>query len=167
MIAWAIVLFVAGMILILAEFIVPGMVCGIIGAIMVIISAGLASYSYPEYNLFIILIHILGVCASIIAGNYLLSRTRAGKILVLEDSQEQEEGWVASESDKSLIDAEGTVNTALRPSGTITVCTLGFGSGRMPPLDTTNTSSPWRSATPSASPRTGQASASMKMRVTA
>lgn len=121
MMVWVIILFIAGMALILAEFIVPGIVCGAIGALFVLASAGLGCYTYPDYAWIIILFEFVGVVFSIILGIYILSHSRAGKHLILQDSQQADSGWVAFDSDESLLGAQGEVLTALRPAGTIVV----------------------------------------------
>ena len=121
MIAWVLILFAAGMALILAEFVVPGMICGIIGGLLVLASAGLGCYHYPDYTLMIVLGELVGVVLSIVLGMYILARTRAGKYLILEASQQAGAGWVAAETDVSLRGAVGVAHTALRPAGTIVV----------------------------------------------
>jgi len=121
MIAWAILLFIAGMVLILAEFIVPGLICGILGGILVLASGIVAVTAYPDYILFITVAEVIGVCLSIVLGMYLLARTRAGKHLVLSDSQQQDAGWVAADSNLALVGAEGKAFTPLRPAGSIMV----------------------------------------------
>jgi membrane-bound serine protease (ClpP class) len=108
-------------VLILAEFIVPGLICGILGACMVGASVVLACMHFPGLAFFIIVIELAGVACSVIAGMFLLSRTQFGKKLVLESSQQAEHGWVAVESDDSLRDATGVVATALRPAGTVII----------------------------------------------
>jgi len=118
---WTIVLFIAGMALILAEFIVPGVVCGALGAILVLVSGGIGCYTYPDYAWMIILGEFVGVVLSIMFGIYLLSHSRTGKRLILQDSQQADSGWVASDSDESLLGAVGEAFTALRPAGTIVV----------------------------------------------
>jgi len=121
MIAWAVILFIAGVVLILAEFIVPGLICGALGGMLVIGSGAIGCYLYPDLALMIILGELAGVFAAIILGMYILSRTRAAKGLILEHSQQAEAGWVASDTDTSLAGTEGEVFTALRPAGTIVV----------------------------------------------
>jgi membrane-bound serine protease (ClpP class) len=118
MIWWALVLFGGGMFLVLAEFIVPGGVCGLTGALMIGASTVIGCMHYPDYALWIVSGEVLGAMLSVVLGMVVLSRTRAGKTITLEDSQK---GWVASESDMSLLEAEGEVFTALRPVGTIIV----------------------------------------------
>jgi membrane-bound serine protease (ClpP class) len=121
MIAWAVLLFVAGTGLILAEFVVPGLICGILGSVLVIASAAMAYYIYPDYLMFIILVELVGVIIAIIAGMVILSRTRAANPLILQTSQQANAGWVAAESDTALLGARGAVSTALRPAGTILI----------------------------------------------
>lgn len=121
MILWVIILFAAGMSLILAEFIVPGMVCGVLGTTLVIASVVLGCYTYPEYSAMIVIGELLGVFVSVVLGMYMMARTRAARRLVLGTSQQQDAGWVASESDMSLMGAEGMAYTKLRPAGTIVV----------------------------------------------
>ncbi len=121
MTAWLSILYGAGIVLILAEFIVPGMICGILGGCMVIASAVLACMHLPEYAVMIVVGELAGVFASIVLGMFMLSRTRAGKHLILSSSQQSDAGWVAVESDRSLVGAVGEVATALRPAGTVLI----------------------------------------------
>ena len=94
MIWWVLALFLAGVTLITVEFIVPGGICGSVGALMVIGSTGLGIYHYPDYWLPIVMLEFLGTIASVLLGMYLLPRSPFGKMLVLGDSQKAEEGWV-------------------------------------------------------------------------
>ena len=121
MIVWVLMLFATGMALILAEFIMPGMICGIVGGLLVLGSAALGCYTYPDYALIIIVGELAGVVFSVVLGMYLLARTRAGKYLILEASQQAKDGWVASDTDASLRGATGIVHAALRPAGSIIV----------------------------------------------
>ncbi len=121
MIFWVLLLFAGGVLLIFAEFFVPGLVLSTIGAIMVLTSIGLGIYSYPDYMLFIIVGELLGVGLGVLLGFWVISRTRAGNLLTLRDAQTAESGYVSAESDASLLGQEGKVLTALRPSGTIMV----------------------------------------------
>ncbi len=121
MMGWVVVLYVAGLVLILAEFIVPGMICGILGASFVLASGAIACHTYPDYALFIVLGEAIGVLIAIAIGMYMLSRTRAGKTLILQSSQQANAGWVAHETDRSLMGATGEVYSALRPAGMIMI----------------------------------------------
>ena len=121
MTAWLAILYGAGIVLILAEFIVPGMICGILGGGMVIASLVIACMNFPEYAVMVFVGELVGVFISVVIGMYLLSKTRAGKRLILDSSQQAGAGWVASESDASLLGASAEVFTALRPAGTVLI----------------------------------------------
>lgn len=119
MIWWIVFCFVAGIALILAEFILPGLVCGILGGILVTISCFIALYWHPEFAVAIIIGEILAVIVSIIIGFYLIARSPLGKAMVLSDAQDPAQGWVSDESNEALVGKLGQVFTALRPSGSI------------------------------------------------
>lgn len=121
MIWWALFLFLAGMILVLAEFIVPGGICGAMGVIILVLSGALAIQTYPDYVLTIVLVELAGVAVCVVLGLFLLARTGAGRALKLETRQNVEDGYVNMESDISLIGASGVVFSALRPAGSILV----------------------------------------------
>ena len=121
MTVWLSVMYGAGIVLILAEFIVPGMICGILGGAMVLASGVIGCRTFPEYAVMIVVGEIVGVFISVVLGMYLLSRTRAGKRLILDSSQQAAAGWVAAESDTALLGAHGEVFTALRPAGTVMI----------------------------------------------
>lgn len=118
---WAAAFYLGGVVLVLAEFIVPGGICGAIGGLFIIGSALLGCRAAPDYAIFIIIGEAVGLLVSIIAGINLFPKTRMGKALILEDSQNAGAGWVASESDTTLVGKRGTVLTSLRPAGTILV----------------------------------------------
>ena len=60
MIWWVAFLFFAGMMLILAEFIIPGGVCGMVGGLMVLGSCALGVYQYPDLAWLIVVGEIVG-----------------------------------------------------------------------------------------------------------
>ncbi len=121
MIGWVILLFIAGMLLVLAEFVVPGAVCGVLGGLLIIASTALGCYQYPDRIALVILFEFLGAVLTIFLGMLLLSRTKAGRFMTLAQSQVASSGWVASETDKSLNGKTGEVLTALRPAGTVMI----------------------------------------------
>ena len=121
MIWWVIFFFIAGMVLILAEFILPGLVCGVLGCVFVAVSCVIAVYSHPDMALFIVVGEIAAAVASIGLGFYVFPRSPIGKGMILETDQPQEAGWVSDVTDGSLPGALGEVITALRPAGTILV----------------------------------------------
>lgn len=121
MIWWAILLFIGGVVLILAEFVLPGGICGSVGFIMVVLSSIIGWIYYPDYFLWIFLIEFFGVVATIVMGFYLLTRTRATKRLVVEETQAVDKGYVSVQHDPALIGKKGKVIAPLRPAGIIEV----------------------------------------------
>lgn len=121
MIWWVIFFFLAGMVLILAEFILPGLVCGVLGVIFLVVSCMIALYSHPEYALLIILAESLAAVACLVLGFYVFPRTMLGRAMILETDQPLDAGWVSDVSDASLVGALGEVFTDLRPAGAITI----------------------------------------------
>ena len=118
---WGLVLFAVGLFLILAEFIVPGLICGIIGTVLVITSAVMLIQVHPEAAILIVGGELFGILFAVMSGMYLLSRTRAAKGLILSTSQQADSGWVATETDTDLIGQTGVAFTVLRPAGTVVV----------------------------------------------
>ncbi len=121
MILWIVLFFITGILLIFAEFFLPGMVLGTIGGLLLIISGALGVYHYPDYAVFIVIGELAGVALGVVMGFYVLSRTRAGNLLIQREAQLAQAGYVSAESDMSLLNCEGTALTALRPAGTIMV----------------------------------------------
>ncbi|MDY0034136.1 MAG: NfeD family protein [FCB group bacterium] len=126
MIWWVIILFLAGATLITVEFVVPGGICGSAGALLIIVSAVMGCYHYPEYWLPILMLEFLGTLCSVILGMYLLPRSPFGKLLMLGNTQNAEEGWVNETGNTDLVGRFGTVVTPLRPAGTVE-----FGTERL------------------------------------
>jgi membrane-bound serine protease (ClpP class) len=121
MIWWAILLFACGIILILAEFLLPGAICGVVGAILLIGAGVLAVQSFPDMALFIVVGEVAAVAVSITLGFFLISKTSIGKGLKLSSTQDAEDGYVNVETNAALMGAMGKVRTALRPAGTVII----------------------------------------------
>jgi len=122
MTAWIVLLFAAGMVLVLVEFLLPGMVLGTIGAGLLILSGVLGVRAYPGHALHIITGELIGAGLSGILGLVILTRTRALRGTLTQSlSQKPEDGYVSVQSDLSLVGREAEVITALRPAGTIRV----------------------------------------------
>ncbi|MDZ4858878.1 MAG: NfeD family protein [Candidatus Hydrogenedentes bacterium] len=121
MIWWMIFLFVIGILLILSEFVLPGLICGILGGIAIGLSCLIAIYFHPEHALLIIVAELICVTAAIVLGFFVVARSPLGRAMVLSDTQNADAGWVSDTSDESLLGATGQVYSALRPAGTILV----------------------------------------------
>jgi membrane-bound serine protease (ClpP class) len=121
MIFWVILFFVTGILLIFTEFFLPGLILGTIGGMLILLSTVLGVYYYPDYAVFIIIGEVVGAFLGVVLGFWVLSRTRVGSMIMQQHAMSAESGYVSAESDLSLLNCEGTVLTALRPSGTIMV----------------------------------------------
>ncbi len=97
----------------------PGGICGMLGLVLVIVSCALGYVYYPGYGLLIIVGEVLGALGSFGLAIYLFPRTSLGRNLALSDSQQVDQGWVASKTEQSLKGKTAEVYTALRPAGTI------------------------------------------------
>lgn len=121
---WAMIALYAGaMVLIVLEFVLPGGILGGVGVIMALASAAIGIFYYPEYTIVILVLQFVGLAISLVIGYYILSRTSAGKSLMLSATQRPEDGYTNLESNRSLVGQRGIVTTALRPAGTIEVGT--------------------------------------------
>lgn len=119
---WVVVgLFVIGIVLILSEFFVPGLVLGTLGALALIGSGVYGWVLYPEYGLMIVGGEFIAAVLVVFLGMYVIARTKAGQVMVLESRQALEAGYVAPSEDESLVGRVGEVFTPLRPAGTVFV----------------------------------------------
>lgn len=118
---WPLILFVVGISLIVFEFVLPGVICGIAGVSLLCASAVLGIAAYPEYTFLIIMGEIMGAAAGLGVGLIVLSKTSGATGLALGTSLSEESGYVNLPTNGALVGRTGTVMTALRPSGTIVV----------------------------------------------
>lgn len=114
---WTIALFLIGVVLVLLEIIVPGMIVGILGIIAIICSILFtgASLILTAYAIAIALIMaIVGVVVMVkIFGKKMSVFNR----MVLSDSTDTESGYVSNVNRTELLEKEAETVTALRPSG--------------------------------------------------
>ncbi|MBQ0139944.1 MAG: nodulation efficiency protein NfeD [Kurthia sp.] len=114
---WTILLFIFGLILIILEIVVPGMIVGILGIIAIICSILFtgASLIMTAYAIAIALIvAIVGVVVMVkIFGKKMSVFNR----MVLSDSTDTESGYVSNVNRTDLLEREAETVTALRPSG--------------------------------------------------
>lgn len=118
---WPLILFALGIVLIVLEFVLPGVVCGVGGAVLLCVSAYMGIAAYPEHTFLIILGEIVGAVCGMGIGLIALSRTSGATGLALGTRLSEASGYVNLPSNTALVGRVGTVMTALRPAGTILV----------------------------------------------
>lgn len=126
-----ILMFVAGVILILLEiFVIPGFgLPGITGIILIFASIFLSLIgSRPFINYETISMAIVQLSGALVAALILvfvmakyLPKTSAFSRLILLQSEKAEEGFVSYPSEKELLGKEGIAYTTLRPGGTVEI----------------------------------------------
>lgn len=119
MIWWALTLFFLGVVLIWLEFILPGMVLGVLGVAALVGSTAAAIYVYPEYTVFIVVVEAVAAVVVISLGLYIMAKTKVLGGLVHRSDQTLEEGYSNIAQTSIRAGMRGKVITQLRPSGTI------------------------------------------------
>ena len=121
MTVWIVLLLAGGVMLILAEFFLPGLVCGVAGAMMIIGAMTWTALEHPETAVPIITGEAIAVLVALCLGLFTMFRTGGFTGLTLKTAQNVEEGYVNVPTDKALVGKTGAALTPLRPSGTIQV----------------------------------------------
>ncbi len=117
----SIVLFVLGIILIAAEFFLPGGIAGILGSVAIIGSMLMAGANVVHMAISIIVALFLSILLSIIMIKVFGKRMNIFRKLILTDSTSTESGYVSNVNRLELIGREGITVTDLRPSGTVKI----------------------------------------------
>jgi membrane-bound ClpP family serine protease len=114
----AIILFIAGFVLIGIEMVVPGFsVPGISGIICLIIGIFLVSDTIVEGAIItIVILALLAAMLAIILG--LFSKSKLKSPIILKDQQDKDKGFISSNDLQYLLGKHGVAITDLRPSGT-------------------------------------------------
>ena len=114
----AIILFVAGFILIGIEMVIPGFsIPGVSGIICLVVAIFLVSDSFVEGAIIaLVIMALLGIMFAIILG--ILSKARLKSPIILKDEQNKEKGFISSNDLNYLLGKQGVAVTDLRPSGT-------------------------------------------------
>lgn len=114
-------LFAAGIALIVAEFFVPGAILGMLGVALLVASGAYAWYTFPDMALYIVLGESVGAVVGVILGFYLVSTTSLGRAMVMEGAQTKDAGYSAPGEDNALVGSVGSAYSALRPAGAILI----------------------------------------------
>jgi membrane-bound serine protease (ClpP class) len=114
----SIILFVLGIILVIAEFFVPGGIMGALGFASMITSLYLASGDFVHMTISLLTALAVSIIVSILLVKVFGKRMNIFKKLILRDSTNTESGYVSNKSRAELLGLEGVALTTLRPSGT-------------------------------------------------
>ena len=122
-IVWVLVTFVAGILLILSEFLLPGGILGVMGVITLIGSVAIGIGAFPDYALFIVISETIAASVAVVLGMVLIARSDLGKGLVLADTLESSNlsGDGSVNEDPALLGKVGQVQKALRPAGMVLI----------------------------------------------
>ncbi len=116
-----IILFVIGIILIVAEFFLPGGIAGGLGVAAVLGSIMLAGGNLMQMGISILIALFIAVIAMIIFVKVFGKKMKLFNKIILKDSTNTESGYVSNANRLELIGKIGETKTPLRPSGTIII----------------------------------------------
>jgi membrane-bound serine protease (ClpP class) len=112
-----VIIFVIGLLLVLAETLMPGVIIGVIGALCILTSIGLA-YFHPDINNPLLAAILLGIALLVVPAAYIVAARR----LTLRQTLDEKSGVTAFSEDYSkLLNKTGAALTNLCPSGTVQI----------------------------------------------
>ncbi|MED0869118.1 NfeD family protein [Bacillus spizizenii] len=116
-----VLLFIAGVILILLEIFLPGGIIGLLGLGAIIASLFLAAGSFTVMAVSLLIASAVSITAFILLTRVLGKRMKFFKKFVLNDSTNTESGYVSNQTRTDLIGKVGVTFTPLRPAGTVII----------------------------------------------
>ncbi|MFI8685459.1 nodulation protein NfeD [Rossellomorea sp. NPDC077527] len=116
-----ILLFVIGIILIVAEFFLPGGIAGGLGLGAIVASIMLAGGDMMQMGISVLIALLIAVATVIIFAKVFGKKMKFFNKIILNDSTSTESGYVSNANRLDLIGKEGVTKTPLRPSGTVIV----------------------------------------------
>lgn len=115
------IIFVIGLILVVAEFFVPGGIVGILGGILILGSILFAGQSFVHMAYSILIAMIIAGIGMVILMKFFGKKLHMFNRLVLKDATTTEEGYVSNANRIDLIGKQGISLTPLRPAGTVVI----------------------------------------------
>ncbi|MCC5801517.1 NfeD family protein [Rossellomorea vietnamensis] len=116
-----ILLFIIGIILIVAEFFLPGGIAGILGMGAILASIMLAGGDMVQMGISLLIALFIAVATVIIFVKVFGKKMKFFNKIILNDSTSTESGYVSNANRLDLIGKIGVTKTPLRPSGTVIV----------------------------------------------
>lgn len=115
----AVILLLLGVVLIIAEFFVPGGILGIIGTVALVASLFLSGYDITHMAWSISIAIIVAIVAAVVLFKWIGMERGFFKKLILRDIATTELGYVSNEDRDELVGEECIAITDLRPAGTV------------------------------------------------
>jgi membrane-bound serine protease (ClpP class) len=116
-----IIIFVIGIILVIAELFLPGVIIGAIGFAAILGSFFLAADNIVHMGISIVIALFICIIVSIFMVKVLGRKMSIFKKIILKDSTNTEQGYVSNVNRTDLLEKVGTTITQLRPAGKILV----------------------------------------------
>ncbi|MFP7230820.1 nodulation protein NfeD [Bacillus subtilis] len=116
-----VLLFIAGVILILLEIFLPGGIIGLLGLGAIVASLFLAAGSFTVMAVSLLIASAVSITAFILLTRVLGKRMKFFKKLILNDSTNTESGYVSNQTRTDLMGKVGVTFTPLRPAGTVII----------------------------------------------
>ncbi len=114
----AIVLLVIGIVLLIAEFFVPGGIIGLVGAGLIIWALLMAGYDPGHISMSIGIAFLAALIVAVILFRRVGLEKGVFRHIILKDSTQTDLGYVSASNRLELIGIEGVTQTDLRPAGT-------------------------------------------------
>lgn len=115
----AIILLILGIVLIIAEFFVPGGILGVLGVGAILGSLFMSGYDIGHMALSIAIALIVAIAAAVILFRRVGLDKGIFRHIILKDRTTTDLGYVSSQTKSELVGQEGVTVTPLRPSGTV------------------------------------------------
>jgi len=115
------IIFIIGVLLIIAEFFLPGGISGILGAAAIIFSIILAGGNIVQMSIAVLIALTVAIVGMVIIMKFFGKRLKAFNKIILSDATTTEQGYVSNENRIDLIGKVAVTMTALRPAGTIRI----------------------------------------------
>ena len=116
-----IIIFVIGVILILAEFFLPGGISGVLGAAAIIFSIILAGGNIVQMSIAVLIALTVAIVGMVMMMKFFGKKLKVLNKVILSDATTTELGYVSNENRLDLVGKVAVTMTALRPAGTIRI----------------------------------------------
>lgn len=114
-----IILFVIGILLIVAEFFLPFGISGILGAGAIVLSIILAGGNVTQMSIAVLIALTVTIVGMVIIMKFFGKELRVFNKMILSDATSTDKGYVSNENRTDLIGKVAITMTPLRPAGTI------------------------------------------------